>query len=54
MDLLDLEVTAPSSLSVSYGFVVDGNPEVTSRVTNVSAYDIVNFWGHQPQPVPGA
>ena len=49
MELLDVDVTAPSSLSVSYGFVVDGNPEISASVTNVSDYAIANFWGLQPE-----
>ncbi|WP_084099495.1 hypothetical protein [Demequina sp. NBRC 110051] len=49
MELLDVDVTAPASLSVSYGFVVDGNPEISASVTNVSDYAIANFWGLQPQ-----
>ncbi|WP_061961537.1 hypothetical protein [Demequina flava] len=50
MELLDFDVAAPKSLSVSYGFVVDGNPEVRSTVTNVSEYDIYDYWGSaQPQ-----
>ncbi|WP_084128780.1 hypothetical protein [Demequina sp. NBRC 110055] len=49
MELLDVDVTAPSSLSVSYGFVVDGNPEVAATVTNTSDYAITNFWATQPQ-----
>lgn len=49
MELLDVGITAPRSISVSYGFVVDDNPRVTSTVTNVSEYDIHEFWrGTQP------
>lgn len=49
MELLDMDVDGPSSLSVSYGFVIDGNPEVTSRVTNASDFAIANYWSGQPQ-----
>ena len=44
MGLLDVSVDLPSAISVSYGFVVDGNPEVTSEISNVSDYSIPNFW----------
>ncbi|WP_297083651.1 hypothetical protein [uncultured Demequina sp.] len=44
MGLLDVSVDLPTSISVSYGFVVDGNPVVSSEVRNVSDYTIPNFW----------
>lgn len=50
MDLLEMQVDAPRSLAVSYGFVVDGNPALTTTVTNVSEYDIRDYWGSaEPQ-----
>lgn len=45
MDLLGVEVDAPSAIDVSYGWIVEGNPEVTARVTNTSEWDLTNFWG---------
>ncbi|WP_062292915.1 hypothetical protein [Demequina phytophila] len=44
MDLLDVSVDAPTTIDVSYGWVVDGNPAVASRVTNTSAWDLDGFW----------
>lgn len=50
LDLLDVNVTLPASIGVSYGFVVDGNPKITSTVTNSSEYTLPGFWGGaQPQ-----
>ncbi|WP_062077612.1 hypothetical protein [Demequina globuliformis] len=50
MDVLDMQVDVPRSLSVSYGFVVDGNPAITTTLTNVSEYDIQDYWGStEPQ-----
>ncbi|MDE0571838.1 hypothetical protein ON058_00215 [Demequina sp. B12] len=48
MELLEIDVNAPSTVAVSYGFMVDGNPSVTASVTNVSPYDLYDFWGAQP------
>ncbi|WP_062530054.1 hypothetical protein [Demequina rhizosphaerae] len=44
MDLLDVAVAAPAAIDVSYGWIVDGNPAVTSRVANASAWDLDGFW----------
>ncbi|WP_062521836.1 hypothetical protein [Demequina silvatica] len=44
MGLMDVAVDAPASIDVSYGWVVDGNPAVSSRVTNASAWDLDEFW----------
>ncbi|MFN3867264.1 MAG: hypothetical protein ACK4MD_11220, partial [Demequina sp.] len=33
----------------SYGFVVDGNPMVTSKLSNASEYTIPGYWTAQPQ-----
>ncbi|GIG53829.1 hypothetical protein [Demequina activiva] len=50
LDLLDVSVSVPSSISVSYGFVVDGNPLMNSTVRNASEYTIPGFWsGPSPQ-----
>ncbi|MFW7413908.1 hypothetical protein [Demequina sp. SO4-18] len=49
MSLLDVDIDVPSSIDVSYGFVVDGNPLVTASVTNTSEYTIPGLWGAQPQ-----
>ncbi|WP_084104724.1 hypothetical protein [Demequina sp. NBRC 110056] len=47
MGLLDVRFDAPASISVSYGYVVDGNPLVSASTTNVSEYTIPSFWGGQ-------
>ncbi|MDN4476382.1 hypothetical protein QQX09_10995 [Demequina sp. SYSU T00192] len=44
MDLLDVAVDAPATIDVSYGWIVDGNPALTSRVANASAWDLDSFW----------
>lgn len=43
--LLGVEANLPGSLGVSYGWVVDGNPEVTLTVTNTSGHTLPGFWG---------
>ncbi|WP_062465175.1 hypothetical protein [Demequina soli] len=45
MNLLDVGVDAPAAIDLSYGWVVDGNPEVTTTVTNASRWDLTGFWG---------
>jgi hypothetical protein len=45
LDLLSISADAPSRLSISYGWVVDDNPEVTLSVTNTSSYSIPGFYG---------
>jgi hypothetical protein len=45
MNLLGVEVDAPSAIDVSYGWIVEGNPEVRASVTNTSEWDLTNFWG---------
>lgn len=45
LGLLAISATAPSRVSLSYGWVVDGNPEVTLSVTNTSSYSIPGFFG---------
>ena len=45
LDLLSISADVPSRLSISYGWVVDGNPEVTVSVTNTSSYSIPGFYG---------
>ena len=49
LDLLDVDVSLPSSISVSYGFVVDGNPLVDATVANSSAYTIPGMWNGAAQ-----
>ncbi|MFW2512375.1 hypothetical protein ACNI3K_01195 [Demequina sp. SO4-13] len=49
MSLLDVDVDLPARIDVSYGFVVDGNPLVSSSVTNASDYTIPGYWSAQPQ-----
>ncbi len=43
--LLNVEAPLPSSVGVSYGWVVDGNPEVTVSLTNTSGHTLPGFWG---------
>ncbi len=45
MDLLDVRVDAPSAIDVSYGWIVEDNPRITSRLTNTSEWDLAGFWG---------
>ena len=45
LDLLDMSVSFPSRISLSYGWVVDGNPEVHVTVTNTSGYSLPGFSG---------
>lgn len=44
LSLLDVNVDAPSALSVSYGWVIDGNPVVNASVSNSSDWTLP-FWG---------
>lgn len=48
--LLGVDAKVPGSVGVSYGFVVDGNPEVNVSVTNISGHTLPGFWG-QPNAV---
>ena len=43
-DLLGVKATLPKQLSLSYGWVVDDNPEVALSVTNLSEYSLPGFW----------
>jgi len=43
--LLNVTATLPGSVDVSYGWVVDGNPEVKVSVTNTSGHTLPGFWG---------
>lgn len=43
--LLKVEANLPGSVGVSYGWVVDGNPEVKVSVTNTSGHTLPGFWG---------
>jgi hypothetical protein len=43
--LLKVDAALPGSVSVSYGWVVDGNPEVKVSVKNVSGHTLPGFWG---------
>lgn len=45
LDWLDVSATLPASISVSYGWVVDGNPTVSLTATNVSDWTLPGFWG---------
>jgi hypothetical protein len=45
LGLVSTTATIPDRISVSYGWVVDGNPEVTLSVTNTSDYSIPGFYG---------
>jgi len=43
--LLKVDAKLPGSVGVSYGWVVDGNPEVKLTITNTSGYTLPGFWG---------
>jgi len=43
--LLTVDATLPRSVGVSYGWVVNGNPEVKVSVKNVSGHTLPGFWG---------
>jgi len=43
--LLRVEATLPGSVGVSYGWVIDGNPEVKLSVANISGHTLPGFWG---------
>ncbi|MBN2176487.1 MAG: hypothetical protein JW722_02390 [Demequinaceae bacterium] len=45
LDLLDVSMTFPSRINLSYGWVVDGNPQVHITVTNTSEYSLPGFYG---------
>ena len=47
-DLLDVSADIPSRIDVSYGWVVEGNPTVDLKVTNVSGYTLPGYWGSDP------
>lgn len=47
-DLLDVSATVPNSIDVSYGWVVEGNPEIDMSVTNVSDHTLPGYWGPDP------
>ena len=50
LQLLDVNVNIPARIGVSYGFVVDNNPKVTSTVANASDFTLSGYWGSaQPQ-----
>ena len=49
LDLLNVSVTTPSRVNVSYGWVIDGNPEVKWTVTNTSDYSLPGFYGQPSQ-----
>lgn len=43
--MLAVDFDLPSSVGLSYGWVVDGNPVVDVTVTNTSGYTLPGFWG---------
>lgn len=43
--LLTVDATLPGSVGVSYGWVVNGNPEVKVSVKNVSGHTLPGLWG---------
>ncbi|MDN4478597.1 hypothetical protein QQX10_10390 [Demequina sp. SYSU T00039] len=47
LDLLSVTVAAPRSISVSYGWIVEGNPAVDVTLANTSEWDLTQFWGMQ-------
>lgn len=40
LDLIDVTANLPSRINLSYGWVVDGNPEVNLRTTNTSGFTL--------------
>lgn len=40
LDLIDVTANLPSRINLSYGWVVDGNPEVNLRATNTSGFTL--------------
>ena len=47
---LDVSASLPSSVHVSYGWIVDGNPRLAMKVTNTSPWTLPGFYG-QPNAV---
>ncbi len=47
-DLLDVSASLPSSIDVSYGWVVEDNPVIDLKVTNVSGHTLPGYWGSEP------
>lgn len=47
-DLLEVSATVPRTIDVSYGWVVEDNPTVDLKVTNVSGYTLPGYWGSDP------
>jgi hypothetical protein len=45
LTLLDVSASIPSRIHLSFGWVVDGNPQVTFSVTNSSEYALPGFYG---------
>ncbi len=45
LGLLDFSYSGPSRVGISYGWVVDGNPEVGITVKNTSDYALPGFYG---------
>jgi len=43
--LLTVDATLPGSVGISYGWVVNGNPEVKVSVKNISGHTLPGFWG---------
>ena len=43
--LLDVDANIPSRINVSYGWVVDNNPEVAFSVRNASEFSLPGFYG---------
>lgn len=43
-DLLAVTARLPQRLSLSYGWIVDDNPEVSMSVSNVSEFSLPGFW----------
>ncbi|MDN4472096.1 hypothetical protein [Demequina zhanjiangensis] len=51
IDLVDVSAPLPSRVSVSYGWIVDGNPAIDAAVTNVSDWTLPFWDGGQPNLV---
>lgn len=47
-DLLDVTANLPGNIDVSYGWVVEGNPSIDLKVTNVSGRTLPGYWGSDP------
>ena len=42
--LLDVTMSVPSAIDVSYGWVVENNPKVDASITNMSGHTLSGYW----------